>query len=199
MWFTSINRVSKMTRSNFKKAIRLHLIKKRNKLNKYHILDLSQQIVNKVISHQTFINANSIALYYAFNQEVNLLKILNYDKVFSLPTIQNNNLMTFNQVSTLNELVVNKYGMPEPVNGKVINPATIELCLMPLVGFNRMGYRLGMGGGYYDRYFELNKFKKKPTILAGIAYDFQENDTIPSDQWDIPLDIIFTNKEVIIP
>jgi len=184
---------------NIKKAIRRQLIQKRNKLDQRHVSDLSQQIVNNVISHQTFIDAHSVALYHAYAQEVNLLKILCHDKLFSLPTIQNNNLMTFNQVSKLSELVINKYGISEPVNGRIINASTIDLCLMPLVGFNRNGDRLGMGGGYYDRYFELNKFNKKPTILAGIAYDFQENDTIPSNQWDIPLDIIFTNKEVIIP
>jgi 5-formyltetrahydrofolate cyclo-ligase len=138
-------------------------------------------------------------MYHAFGNEVNILNILNSDKVFSLPVIQSNNTMIFKQISVHSQLVKNKYGIPEPVDGTSISATAIDLCLIPLVGFNRHGDRLGMGSGYYDKYFALNKFNKKPTILAGIAYDFQENDTIPSDQWDIPLDIIFTNKEVIIP
>ncbi len=91
----------------------------------------------------------------------------------------------------------NKYGILEPQNSLFVAASDIDMCLMPLVGFNRQGDRLGMGGGYYDRYFALNKKQKNPTLLAGIAFDFQEDDTIQAESWDVGLDIIFTNKEVI--
>ena len=105
--------------------------------------------------------------------------------------------MDFKNYTYGDPLLSNKYGILEPTDSKTIQADKIELCLMPLVGFNRKGHRLGMGAGYYDRYFALNNLNKTPTILAGVAYDFQENDTIQCDQWDIPLNYIFTNNEVI--
>jgi 5-formyltetrahydrofolate cyclo-ligase len=105
--------------------------------------------------------------------------------------------MSFHQCDNETTFSKNKYAILEPQNDLIVAPIAIDLCLMPLVGFNRQGDRLGMGAGYYDRYFENNKNHTNPTILAGVAYDFQEDDTIQSESWDVPLDIIFTNKEVI--
>ena len=183
---------------NNKSKIRSQLIQLRNKLPQQQQIEYSQQICGNIASSDVFNNNESIAIYSALLNEANLSSLPQTNKTFALPVIQNNNLMEFHQYDEITALSKNKYNILEPQNDLIIAPSDIDLCLMPLVGFNRNGNRLGMGGGYYDRYFELNKFQKKPTILAGIAYDFQEDDTIQSEPWDIPLDMIFTNKEVII-
>ena len=70
---------------------------------------------------------------------------------------------------------------------------------MPLLAFDRRGNRLGYGGGYYDRSFAFLKDQLRPTepLLVGIAYDFQELPEIAPERWDIALDFIATDRELI--
>jgi len=180
-----------------KRANRQQFIQLRNTLTPLEHSQLSLAICDKILSSVVYKQSQTIAMYMCINNEVDLSALLTGSKATVLPVVQFNNQMTFNFFKSLDNLVQNKFGILEPKNNTAIAAEHIDLCLMPLVGFNRRGARLGMGGGYYDRYFELNKFQQKPTILAGIAYDFQEDDTIQAEPWDIPLDMIFTNKEVI--
>ncbi|WP_088184114.1 5-formyltetrahydrofolate cyclo-ligase [Sphingobium sp. Z007] len=78
---------------------------------------------------------------------------------------------------------------PEPGDG----PVTPDIIIAPLVGFDRAMNRLGQGGGYYDR-----AFARFPDALrVGIAWSAQEMDAVPADPWDLPLDIIMTEVELI--
>lgn len=183
---------------NNKATLRNKLNQKRAGLTTNQVVQMSQQICEAISSSSIFKQSQSIAYYSACFNEVDLSSLKQANKTFALPVVLENNLMTFQQFDKNTAMAKNKYNILEPQNSVVVTPNAIDLCLMPLLGFSRNGDRLGMGGGYYDRYFELNKFQEKPTILAGIAYDFQEDDTIQSEPWDTPLDIIFTNKEVII-
>lgn len=78
---------------------------------------------------------------------------------------------------------------PEPGDG----PVTPDAIIAPLVGFDRALNRLGQGGGYYDR-----AFARCPDALRiGLAWSAQELDNVPADPWDLPLDIILTEAELI--
>jgi len=173
------------------------LNQKRNNLTSAQVKLLSQQINTHILASEVLKSSHCVALYSAFKNEADLSVLLNSKKKLCLPVVRNNNAMVFHYCNDNTTFSKNNYGILEPQNDKIVNANEIDLCLLPLVGFNRLGHRLGMGGGYYDRYFEHNKLHEKPTILAGIAYDFQEDNTIQSQSWDVPLDIIFTNKEVI--
>ena len=76
--------------------------------------------------------------------------------------------MNFYMWSFNEPLLINKYGIPEPISKKVVIP---EILLIPLLAFDDDLNRLGYGGGYYDRYIE--KFKKIKFLKIGIAYSFQ--------------------------
>ena len=94
------------------------------------------------------------------------------------------------------ELVYNRYGIPEPVRRRLIKPTALDLVLTPLVGFDADGNRLGMGGGYYDRSFAFlcrRSHWQKPRML-GIAHELQKLPAIDAGSWDIPLDAIVTEK-----
>jgi 5-formyltetrahydrofolate cyclo-ligase len=182
---------------NNKSTIRTKLNQQRASLTSDQVKQMSQSVSDNILSSDVFDNCEVIANYSALLNEVNLSSLLQTNKQLYLPVVQADNAMTFHHYDNNTLMSKNKYGILEPQNDLIITASDIDLCLMPLVGFNRNGDRLGMGGGYYDRYFEFNQKQKKPTILAGIAYDFQEDDTIQNQQWDIPLDMIFTNKEVI--
>lgn len=183
-----------------KNHIRKLQLAKRNQLTSKQVSEFSKQLVKLLISHSLVHSHQSIAFYLAVNNEVDLSDLLQFSaKKFLLPCIQTDHTMVFKQISMGDKLIKNQFGIPEPSPSLAEFTQHIDLCLMPLVAFNRQGHRIGMGGGYYDRYFADNRLRQKPTILAGIAYDFQESDTIKNDPWDIPLDVIFTNKEVILP
>ena len=83
--------------------------------------------------------------------------------------------MDFIQCSLKDPFVINQYGIPEPIKGKVVYP---DIILVPLVAFDRNLNRLGYGAGYYDRVIEFLK-KKKDIITIGLAFDFQELFSIP--------------------
>lgn len=96
----------------------------------------------------------------------------------------------------------NHYGILEPGSRRRahIAPEALDMVLMPLVGFDRRGHRLGMGGGFYDRSFAFKnrsrKLGEKP-LMVGIAHSVQEVAQLAAEPWDVPLDLIVTELEVI--
>ena len=110
--------------------------------------------------------------------------------LISLPKIKKNFKMDFFNWSTKDPLIINKYGIPEPISNKIVYP---NIFLVPLVAYDERLYRIGYGGGYYDRY--LKKIKKiKKIITIGLAYSFQKVKNIPINKNDIKLDFIITEK-----
>ena len=110
----------------------------------------------------------------------------------SLPFIKKNFKMNFVKCSLINPFVVNKYGIPEPSEGKIVYP---DILLVPLVAFDKKLNRLGYGGGYYDRVIESLK-KRKKIITIGMAFNFQKSHVLPNTKHDQKLDYIITNKSI---
>ena len=71
-----------------------------------------------------------------------------------------------------------------------------DVLLVPLMAFDRKGYRLGYGGGFYDRTLSLLR-AKKPITAIGVAYAAQEVDSVPHDAHDQPLDFVMTEREIL--
>ncbi|WP_100638091.1 5-formyltetrahydrofolate cyclo-ligase [Marinobacter salexigens] len=97
------------------------------------------------------------------------------------------------------ELTANRYGIPEPAFSKGLRrPAwALDAVLFPLVGFDRNGGRLGMGGGFYDRTFAFSRLRPRlAPKLIGLAHDFQKVDELPIEPWDVPLHSVVTDKQV---
>ncbi|KEQ54046.1 5-formyltetrahydrofolate cyclo-ligase [Sphingobium chlorophenolicum] len=78
---------------------------------------------------------------------------------------------------------------PEPAG----NPVTPDVIIAPLIGFDRSMNRLGQGGGYYDRVFA----RYPDALRVGLAWSVQEHDDLPADPWDLPLNLILTEVELI--
>ena len=101
--------------------------------------------------------------------------------------------MNFIQCSLNKPLNINKYGIPEPSEKKIVYP---DILLIPLVAFDKKLNRLGYGAGFYDRFiYSLKKVKKIITI--GLAFHFQQVNSIPISRYDQRLDYIITNKEIL--
>ena len=136
----------------------------------------------------------TIGCYYSYNYEIdtiNILKQLDKRKFkISLPKIEKNNQMNFYNWSLNDPLIINHFGIPEPISKEIVYP---EILLVPIVSFDDQLNRIGYGGGYYDRY--LAKISKKKKIFKiGLAYSFQKLRKIPINKHDIRLDCVITEK-----
>lgn len=107
--------------------------------------------------------------------------------------------LRFAELDGRHELTHNRYGIIEPHARKLMNARWIDVMIMPLVGFDSKGRRLGMGGGYYDAtlaYLRTRRRWRKP-LLVGVAYACQELKEVPAEPWDVRLDMILTENGLI--
>ena len=177
-----------MKKSEIKKKILKIKKKKSSKNLKINFENIIEILKKNKITYKL------IGGYYPYNYELNVIKILEkFEKKkyqISLPKINKNFQMNFFQWSKNEPLVINKYGIPEPISEKVIYP---DILLVPLLAFDSRLYRIGYGGGYYDRYIKKIKQKKNITTI-GLAYSFQKIKEVPINKHDIKLDFVITNK-----
>tara|TARA_B100001057_G_scaffold493174_1_gene587091 strand:+ start:747 stop:1298 length:552 start_codon:yes stop_codon:yes gene_type:complete len=139
----------------------------------------------------------NIALYYPVNFEVNVTKILDNNYMLNqntfLPVIEDNNTMNFFSWKKNQVLLVNKFGILEPMRSITKVP---DIILVPILSFDHRKYRLGYGKGYYDHY--LNKYLKKfkDILTVGVAFSFQKHHKLPIDKNDVKLNYILTEKGI---
>ena len=147
----------------------------------------------KVIRNQK--NIKIVGGYFPFNKEIDDLKILQaLEKkkyLITLPKIKKNNQMDFFEWSFTQPLIINKYGIPEPISNNTRYP---DLLLVPMVAYDKKFNRIGYGGGYYDRFLKKIS-KRKKIITIGLAYSFQKVINIPINDYDFKLDYIITDKK----
>lgn len=97
----------------------------------------------------------------------------------------------------------NAFGIFEPAGTSRPTPAVrLDVVVLPVVGFDRQGNRLGMGAGYYDRALRRRldpaRHWRRPRLI-GVAFARQELEAIPASPWDVPLDLIVTERGLVIP
>ena len=101
--------------------------------------------------------------------------------------------MDFYEWNFSDPLKINKYGIPEPRLSNLTYP---DIILIPLVAFDSKLYRLGYGGGYYDRFIEKTN-KKRSILKIGLALTFQKINKVPITKYDKKLDFIVTDKYIL--
>ncbi len=211
-----MSRVSSVTPSV--KTIPMHLSDARNTLRKQlrtQRKTLSAAVQEKAseairVQLTRFLSQRTplkIATYLANEGEVNLSHYITQcwregvPSTFALPVLhpvcKGHLLFLHYQHNT--EMVANRYGIKEPVLScpHVIPTNSLDVILMPLVGFDKKGNRLGMGGGYYDRTLAFVRTATRKPKLIGIAHDFQEVASLPVASWDVPLDAIITPSRTL--
>lgn len=107
-------------------------------------------------------------------------------------------VMRFGRLKGDTRLSPNRYGIPEPQDARPLRARQLDVLLMPLVGFDLAGHRLGMGGGYYDATLAFMRHRRhwrKPRLI-GVAFECQRVDALPHDPWDMPLDAVLTEKRL---
>jgi len=178
-----------------KSQIRKSILNKRKKLANRNISINFKKILT--ILKTKNINGKIIGGYYPFNNELDCFEILKtFEKkkyLITLPKIKKNFQMNFFDWKSDEPLTINKFGIPEPISNKFRYP---DIILVPLVAFDKDLNRVGYGGGFYDRYIQKIKRKKK-FILIGLAYSFQKVKKIPVNKHDVKLNLILTEKNIV--
>lgn len=143
---------------------------------------------------------SDIAAYLAFDGEPDLspaLEELDQNGVtLALPVVKEidgRSYITFRKWTSDCRLVPNRYGILEPQDTAEIPLVRFDVVLVPLVGWDRRGGRLGMGAGFYDRAFQPYAQNPRP-VRMGVAYTAQESGEIPVDPWDIRLHGVLTEN-----
>ena len=96
-------------------------------------------------------------------------------------------------------LAANRFGIPEPAEAEALPAEAMSMIVLPLVGFDPTGQRLGMGGGWYDRTLAFRRDTvAPPPWLVGAGFSVQKIDALPIEPWDIPLDAVCTESDTFI-
>tara|TARA_B100001996_G_scaffold56680_1_gene40205 strand:+ start:3151 stop:3708 length:558 start_codon:yes stop_codon:yes gene_type:complete len=183
---------------SIKENIRNEKRYERSLLSDAHIARLSDNFLSQWIKFSKELSYQSIAIYYPFDNEASPIEIINYlhskNKEVLLPVIENDSdKLSFAKYNIQSELLKNHFGIFEPKNKEFVDIEDIDIALIPCVAFNDKLFRLGMGGGFYDRAFS----KKSSTILIGIAYSFQFENESFQEEHDIKMDYVITQKGVL--
>ena len=87
-------------------------------------------------------------------------------------------------------------GIPYPDNHYLLNPTELSILFIPCLSIDKEFYRLGYGGGYYDKTFDFLRNNNKKFISVGYAFDDQKVPEVPKDKFDIRLDYVITEKKL---
>ncbi|KEY91008.1 5,10-methenyltetrahydrofolate synthetase [Candidatus Photodesmus blepharus] len=189
-----------LSRQNFRKQIR----EKRNRLCKDEQHQASLSLSLRFSTLPELLICQHIALYISSDGEIDtkplIERLWKQGKQTYLPVIHpfSKGCLLFLHYDSNTSIKQNTYGIFEPeLNKTCIKPISqIDLICTPLVGFDSLGYRLGMGGGYYDRTLKEWFITGVGAIPIGLAYDFQHVDQLPIKSWDIPLPKIVTPTQI---
>jgi len=175
-----------------KSAIRREMRHLRRSLTAAQRKLANKAIVRHIEALGAFRTARSVAVYYAFDGEPDIGALLAADrrrgKRFFAPIITHRD-MRFGRIEARMSLRSNRFGIAEGAARGIAEPRALDVVLVPLVAFDSSGTRLGMGAGYYDRYFEFLRHRRlyvRPK-LVGIAYSCQQVHRLPRAPWDVPL------------
>jgi 5-formyltetrahydrofolate cyclo-ligase len=165
----------------------------------------AQALVAHLEKVPEFMTDRRVGGYWAIDGEVPLMALMGglraRDQQYCLPVIGTDRRLQFAPWQPGDAIATNRYGIPEPAwaPADLLAPGELDVVLVPLLGFDRRGHRLGFGGGYYDRSFAFLRGRAdvgKP-VLVGVAYALQEVDALDVQPWDVHLDYVATERELI--
>ncbi|QZY55788.1 5-formyltetrahydrofolate cyclo-ligase [Crassaminicella profunda] len=184
-----------------KKKIRQKILESRKSLSNEMICLKSTNIFHKLKTLDLYKNAKNIMIYMDFRNEVKTHLIIkdllssNKNVILPISVPKTKEMILSKLLDPKEELTKGTYGILEPKKEYIrkVNKAILDLIIVPGVAFDREGYRIGYGGGYYDRF--LDKLSKDiPSI--GLAFDLQIIDQVPNDSFDYPVDFIITETQI---
>ncbi len=177
-----------------KRSIRSDLLARRKHLAAETCLSLSLQIQRYLLQTLEFQSAAVVALYSpvlneVFTEEI-LREALAVGKQVLYPRVRGCEL-EFVRVAAAHELVPGSFGVLEPTGSDTLTSGQLDMVVVPGVGFDRRGGRLGYGKGYYDRGLSVSG---RPGCLVGLCFELQLLETLPAESHDVKMDVLITEQ-----
>lgn len=190
--------------SNKKKQIRKDILEVRRSMD-IDKKDTYDTLIEKSFFESSFYKeAKNIFIYISYDSEINTKRIINRainerKNIYVPRTEFDTKLMNAVKINDFSNLVESRYGILEPKKEEpFIDPNELDIIVVPGVAFDKNGGRIGYGAGYYDRYFKrINEENKSRIIKLALIYDFQLIDEVPTDEEDVLIDAVLTEKQFI--
>lgn len=174
-----------------KKILRKSLIQTRKALTPEEWKMKSDRLCDHLKSSPLFNQSQTILAYFSFRQEPDLTPLLNQEYQWGFPRCVGQTLV-WHFWQPGDPLKKGAYGIREPhSHAPILSANQVDLILIPAVACDWRGYRLGYGGGFYDRLLSDPQWSQKPTI--GIVFEFGRLSKLPIDPWDKPLNAVCTD------
>lgn len=196
---------AQQSHQNERQQLRRELQQRRLALSEFDLETAGQRVSEHLLKLPEIKQANCIGGYFSVHNELAtgpaLSALLAQQKQLALPVLHPfcKGHLLFLRYHSNTKFVPNKYRIPEPeLNCQQIVPLSqLQVLLVPLVGFDAHGNRMGMGGGFYDRTLSGWQQGRHPNLLPiGLAHDVQQVDKIPTAGWDVPLPMIITPAKI---
>lgn len=186
----------KSTVRDEKRALRHKYSAIRQKFSKEEIIEKSRAVCANFLGTMSYAHSDCILLYHSINQEIDTTELLKMllasDKKVALPVCRDNGEMIFRYITDESQLKKGLFSAPEPNEScEEFKASKHTLCVIPAIAFDKNGYRLGYGKGYYDRYLNDTSIVK-----VGFTYDELFVDRLPRGRFDIACDLVITPKGV---
>ena len=185
-----------------KKLLRASMLERRLNLDPDTVREHSARILERLLSLDRVREARSAMLYLPARGEVDTWPLLDHywrnGSEVLLPRCCNGRpgIMEAYAVTSRADIAPGCFGLMEPRDdlARLVPEPRPEVVLIPALAFDRRGYRLGFGGGYYDRF--LPALTSSP-LLVGPAYAFQILESLPVEPWDCPVQLLVTPEEIL--
>jgi 5-formyltetrahydrofolate cyclo-ligase len=176
-----------------KTKLRKQLLKQRRSLSVDSWQNKSELLCQQLADNSLFQNAQTVLGYFSIHQEPDLSPLFR-EKTWGFPRCVENSLH-WHFWEPGEDLHPNQYGIFEPhTQAPIITPETVDLILVPAVACDYQGYRLGYGGGFYDRMLEQSQWSGVKAIA--IVFDFAYLPQLPREDWDQQLDGVCTESVI---
>ena len=183
-----------------KRNLRKKIIEQRLSLLQKEVEQKSDTIMSTLFSTDYYKKAKVVMFYVDMRNEVMtkkaIIKALSEGKRVVVPRVKKGYGLLAMEIKSLDELKPGTFGVLEPPEMEEVILEEIDLVVVPGVVFDKKGYRIGYGGGYYDRF--LPKLRKDAKKIA-VAFEMQMVDFIPAESHDIKMDAIITEKRLYGP
>ncbi len=183
-----------------KKKLRSHFLKKRNSISELEYKNLNKCLKKIAFHFLSSYNFSKIFIFHPLLNEPDLRPLIDLDAfcgiTFGLPVLASKEKMSFFEWTKKTTLKKNQFGIfePDPFFAKEISPDEKTTILIPSLALDKKGTRLGMGGGFYDRYLEQNK----KAFKIGVAFSEFLIESLPKEDHDIKMDAVLTEEDFIV-
>ena len=178
--------------------LRRKYIKRRRSLSPEENRRLSEAACRRLMETEAYKKAKTIMIYRAMRGELSMAFLEEQakedGKLLLYPLCIENSQMLALRPFSEDSFRKGSFGIgePDPERSQIVDPKDIDLVVCPCTAFDEDHYRLGMGGGYYDRFLP----KCTKAVKCSIAFEIQKGDDIPHESWDQPVDFCVTDRAI---